>query len=95
MKIVPADASPWWPGPVPGVELRFLNGRKTFLVRMAPGSSLPLHHHDHAEQCLVLEGSVHSEGATVRAGDYIYMPAGSTHQPIHTEEGCTFLIAYS
>lgn len=95
MTMVTPEDSPWRPGPAPGVEVRYLQGKKTFLVRMAPGSSIPAHYHDHDEQCLVIEGSVFQEGALAKAGDFVYMPAGTTHQPIRTEEGCTFLISYA
>jgi uncharacterized RmlC-like cupin family protein len=43
-----------------------------------------------------LEGSVtDSEGLTAYAGDFVCMPAGITHQPIHTDTGCLFLITYT
>lgn len=95
MVVVRGDELPWLPGPAPGVSIRLLNKQKTFIVRMEPGSSLPVHHHTESEQCLVLEGSVSTEGVTVHAGDYVFMPAGSTHGKLHTDTGCTFLIAYS
>jgi hypothetical protein len=38
---------------------------------------------------------VDSSGTTAFAGDFVCMPAGSTHGEIHTETGCTFLIAYT
>ena len=80
----------------PGVEVRRLLGRKTLLVRMQPGAVFPEHEHLQMEQCYVLEGSVtDSDGLTANAGDFICMPAGITHQPIHTMTGCVFLIAYT
>jgi len=84
-----------WESPVAGVQLRKLLGRKTMLVRMAPGASLPAHEHRHAEQCLVLEGSISHEGQTARAGDFTYMPAGSTHSDLHSPDGCLLLITYT
>lgn len=90
----PGDTE-WKQAPTPGIEYRFLLGKTTMLVRMAPKSSYPTHQHSAAEQCLVLEGSVSSEGVTAYAGDFTYMPAGSTHQPLYTEDGCLLLIAYT
>jgi quercetin dioxygenase-like cupin family protein len=81
--------------PIPGVQIRNLLGKKTMLVRMAPKSYLPEHNHKAAEQCLVLEGSITSEGVTAYAGDYTYMPAGSAHHPLYSETGCLLLIAYT
>ncbi|MBV9264699.1 MAG: cupin domain-containing protein [Acidobacteriaceae bacterium] len=94
--LVRADETSWTSLPIPGVEIRPLLGEKTLLVRMQPGSSYPAHEHRYDEQCYVLEGSVvDSFGVTAHAGDFVCMPAGSTHQPIHTDTGCVFLIAYT
>ena len=93
--LVRADDTDWKQSPMPGVEIRNLYRKKTMLVRMAPKSSLPPHDHGEAEQCLVLEGSITSDGVTARAGDFTYMPAGSKHQPLYSEEGCLLLITYT
>jgi anti-sigma factor ChrR (cupin superfamily) len=96
MTIVRGGDSPWVQLPVPGVEIRPLLGRKTLLVRMQPGSVFPAHEHRQVEQCYVLEGSVtDSDGVTAHADDFVCMPAGITHQPIHTDTGCLFLITYT
>jgi anti-sigma factor ChrR (cupin superfamily) len=96
MTLVRGGDSPWIPLAAPGVEVRRLLGRKTLLVRMQPGAVFPEHEHAQVEQCYVLEGSVtDSDGVTVHAGDFICMPAGITHRPIHTATGCVFLIAYT
>jgi anti-sigma factor ChrR (cupin superfamily) len=96
MTLVRSGDSPWIAIAAPGVEVRRLLGRKTLLVRMQPGAVFPEHEHRQVEQCYVLEGSVtDSGGVTVQAGDFICMPAGITHRPIHTTTGCVFLIAYT
>jgi len=96
MTLVRGTDSPWIALAAPGVEVRLLLGRKTLLVRMQPGAVFPEHEHRQMEQCYVLEGSVtDSDGVTVNAGDFICMPAGITHRPIHTATGCVFLIAYT
>jgi anti-sigma factor ChrR (cupin superfamily) len=93
--LVRSDDSAWQQSPIPGVQLRHLYEQKTLLVRMAPKTSYPAHQHHAAEQCLVLEGSISSDGVTAYAGDFTYMPAGSSHHPLYTEEGCMLLIAYT
>ena len=94
--IVRANDTPWVPLPIPGVQTRTLFGKKTMLVRMEPKTWLPAHDHKHgAEQCLVLEGSVSSDGVTAYAGDFTYMPKGSSHHPLYSEDGCLLLIAYT
>jgi len=96
LTLVRKDDTAWQPMPFPGVETRPLLGKKTLLVRMAPKSSLPAHDHDHgAEQCLVLEGSISCDGLTAYAGDFTYMPRGSKHHALYSEDGCLLLIAYT
>jgi len=86
----------WRPSPMRGIEVRPLLGMKTMLVRMSPGTIYPEHDHKLNEQCLVVEGSItDTDGTIVSAGDFVYMPAGTNHAPIHTESGCTLLIAYT
>jgi quercetin dioxygenase-like cupin family protein len=93
--LVRADETEWKDAPAPGVQYRQLHGSKTMLVRMAPDTWLPAHDHKLAEQCLVLEGSISSEGVTAYAGDFTFMPAGSVHSAVYSQTGALFLIAYS
>ena len=96
LTMVRKDDTPWKAMPFPGVETRPLLGKKTLLVRMQPKSSLPAHDHEHgAEQCLVLEGSISCDGTTAYAGDFTYMPRGSKHHALYSEDGCLLLIAYT
>jgi quercetin dioxygenase-like cupin family protein len=86
----------WMPLPTPGIEVRPLLGERTLLVRMQAGAVYPPHEHRYAEQCYVLEGSItDNNGVTVFAGDFVCMPAGSTHGEIRSETGCMFLLAYT
>jgi quercetin dioxygenase-like cupin family protein len=93
--LVRAAHTEWQQSPVPGVQVRHLYEQKTLLVRMAPKTSYPAHEHPEAEQCLVLEGSITSDGVTAYAGDFTYMPAGSSHHPLYSPDGCLLLIAYT
>jgi quercetin dioxygenase-like cupin family protein len=95
MEIVRADDSGFVEAPIPGIQIRYLKGKNTFLVRMAPKTHLPAHKHKYNEQCLMLEGSVAGAGQTANAGDFVFMPAGSQHEALYSEEGCLFLITYS
>src|SRR5215831_18490262 len=70
----PGDTA-WISALAPGVEIRPLLGKRTMLVRMAPGTYLPEHEHRYGEQCLVLEGSIRSEDMEAHAGDFTFMPA--------------------
>ncbi len=100
MTIVRGSDSPWVKLPFPGVEVRSLirdkTGAKTLMLRMQPGAVFPQHPHPVAEQCYVLEGTItDSDGITLRAGDFVVMSGGIVHDPIHTDTGCTLLIAYA
>jgi hypothetical protein len=89
----PADTA--WTIVTPGVEMRPLLEKKTMLIRMAPGSSLPEHDHEFGEQCLVLEGSLRAGAAEAHAGDFTFMPPGSRHGQLFSETGCLLLITYT
>ncbi|MCC6537044.1 MAG: cupin domain-containing protein [Bryobacterales bacterium] len=93
--ILRRDGRRWLRGPAPGVEVQMLLQNKTMMVRMAPGSRIPAHHHHTDEQCLVLEGSLQAGEVTATAGDFIHMPTGSDHADLVSASGCVFLIAYS
>lgn len=95
MVLVRADEGSWKPASFPGVQMRYLYKRKTMLVRMAAASRIPAHPHATAEQCLVLEGSVTSNGVTAYTGDFVYMPAGSAHDDLHSQDGALLLISYA
>jgi anti-sigma factor ChrR (cupin superfamily) len=96
MVVVRSEDTAWKPSSLPGVEVRTLRGDQTVMLRMRPGAQIPAHSHTSNEQCLVLEGTVmDADGVTARAGDFVFMPAGSRHKPLHTDTGCVLLIAYT
>jgi anti-sigma factor ChrR (cupin superfamily) len=75
---------PWRKTAFPGVEIKLLledkeTGLTTSLTRMAPGAVLPLHEHVGVEQTFVLEGRLVDDEGEVKAGEYVWRPAGSTH----------------
>ena len=85
-----------WFDPSPGIRCKLLHGKKTMLVKMEPGAHYPTHSHHFDEQCIVLEGTIEdTEGNIARAGDFVFMPKGSTHPPIFSESGALFLVAYT
>src|SRR5262249_51885810 len=62
------------------------------LIKMSPNSQLPRHFHAGIEECMMIEGELHSAGEVLRAGDYQVSLAGSTHERISTVTGALFLI---
>lgn len=67
-------------------------GIATSLVRMLPGTALPVHQHIGVEQFLVIEGDCNVAGQKLGPGDYHRAEAGSTHQTTYTVDGTLFLL---
>jgi mannose-6-phosphate isomerase-like protein (cupin superfamily) len=94
-EVLRSNEGEWVPSPDPGVNYRFLHGRKTVLVRMDPGARCSSHQHAFNEHCLVLEGTVEDDGMKLSAGDFLFMPAGTSHASSYSETGCLLLISYA
>ena len=79
-----------------GVDICELNRGedvRTFLLRMQPGSRLPGHAHARDEECYLIEGDAFfGDDLYLTAGDYQFLPAGSTHAPMRSPKGCIALI---
>lgn len=89
-----------WITLLPGVEKKTLSedpkGQvQSYLLRMAPGSTLPPHEHITDEECLMLEGEVMIGDIRLSAGDYHFARKGSQHGLVTTQTGgLAFLRAY-
>lgn len=62
----------------------------TFLLKFDAGAGYPNHSHPAGEEIYVLEGEVRFGADELHAGDYLYMPPGSTHSAF-SKTGCTML----
>jgi anti-sigma factor ChrR (cupin superfamily) len=92
-----AFESVWEDTPLPGVRQRVLHRdpqrrQVTLLLRMAAGATIPAHSHDGPEESLILEGDLRVGNQVLGEGDYQFAPAGSFHQPLHSENGCLALL---
>lgn len=67
-------------------------GTESFLLRIAPGTRLSAHHHEMAEECLMLEGEMSIGDLHLAAGDYHVAMPGSDHGEIHSEIGALLYI---
>lgn len=67
-------------------------GIATSLVRMQPGTALPIHKHLGVEQFFVIEGDCNVAGQKLGAGDYHRAEAGTTHETTYTVDGTLFLL---
>jgi len=90
-----------WITLLPGVEKKILSERQeqggvqSYLLRMAPGTTLPPHEHLADEECLMLEGEAMVGDIHLSAGDYHFARQGSNHGLVTTQTGAlAFLRAY-
>jgi anti-sigma factor ChrR (cupin superfamily) len=91
-----AGEGEWYPV-AKGIKVKQLfkdpqTGMVTTLVKMKPGTQIPLHHHQGIEQCYVIAGDFHADNQMLGAGDFHVAHAGSVHQPVYTVEGALVLI---
>jgi len=68
---------------------------KASFYRIAPGRSVPSHHHEGAEITLVLEGGFTDEFGSYGPGDISIHEAGSEHQPVADNDGECIVFAVS
>jgi len=92
------ELGPWrWIGP--GVHWRSVSvpadhGARVFMLKAAPGTSLPHHTHTGTELTLILKGAYAHEGGRFGAGDFEEADGSVDHQPV-VEPGdeCICLVA--
>src|SRR5262245_38468695 len=87
----------WVPHPVPGIRMKVLalnptRQYATLLLDVAPGTRFPSHHHDGAEECYVVSGSLYTCGRRLEAGDFVHADAKSDHGELWTDEGCRVIL---
>lgn len=86
-----------WAEVGPGILVKELyvdeaRGVTTSLVKMLPGTSLPVHRHTGAEQFFILEGDCSVHGEVLRQGDYHRAAPGTIHYRTYTDQGTLFLL---
>lgn len=86
-----------WQRIIPGVEMKMLfadsaTGAESFLLRLAPGASLPPHHHAAHEECMVLQGEIAVGQTTLTTGDYHLAPRGVAHDTIVSRTGALLFL---
>lgn len=92
---VPADGQAWQHF-APGVQIQVLReheGVLSYLLRLAPGASLPAHRHPQDEECLVLAGTLRvGSQIEVGPGGYHLAPRGALHASISSTTGATIFL---
>ena len=93
-RTVHADAGQWQNFGA-GLTLKVLHeagGIMTYLVRMAPGASLPGHRHPVDEECMVLEGAVQIGDLHVAAGGFHLGRKDVLHDVLSSKEGAVIFL---
>ncbi len=92
------ELGPWrWVGP--GVHWRSVSvpadhGARVFMLKAAPGTSLPHHTHTGTELTLILQGAFAHQGGVFGAGDFEEADGTIEHQPVVEPDGeCICLVA--
>lgn len=90
------DEVPWQPSTlVQGMDVKNIavaDGFEMQLVRMQPGTRIPVHVHELPEFIHVLDGELQVAGQTLAAGWVSIAAPGSEHSDVHSTKGCIFML---
>lgn len=87
-----------WKDIVPGLQRRLLSrgpDATSYVLRVAPGATIPAHDHACVEHLFVLSGSIDVDGTLCHAGDYHRAAQGTHHAMPYSAEGCVVLVVES
>ena len=91
---VRADDGQWQPFG-PGLTIKVLHeadGVMSYLLRLAPGATLPPHRHPMDEECVVLDGTLRIGELEVAAGGFHLGRQDVLHMPIVSEGGALIFL---
>jgi anti-sigma factor ChrR (cupin superfamily) len=96
-RTIRAGEGRWYRQPVEGLEVMPLSvdkerGIATIMMRLAPGTILPAHDHQGAEESYVVSGSCRIGSVALNRGDFHHVDAGQHHGTVVSDEGCTLLL---
>ena len=84
-----------WRAAMPGIEMKILHDHgdsQSYMLRLAPGATIPAHAHATEELCIVLEGDVQLGGIEASAGTYHLAMPRTSHREITTRNGCVLFL---
>jgi anti-sigma factor ChrR (cupin superfamily) len=87
-----------WKEVAPGLQRRLLSrgaDATSYVLRVAPGATIPAHDHACVEHLYVLSGSIDVDGTLCHAGDYHRAEQGTHHHAPWSAEGCSVLVVES
>lgn len=87
------DDGDWRPY-APGIRVKRLWARDTYLLEGEAGAVVPDHEHRSFEHTVVISGDLVVDGASYGPGDYLGTPKGGVHGNWTTRTGCLVLVHY-
>jgi anti-sigma factor ChrR (cupin superfamily) len=96
-KVVRAAEGEWIESGMPGFQFKLLfqdqdTKKMTVLARIAAGGRMPPHRHQGTEECLIIEGSLWTDGVLLLAGDYIVTQDQTVHEDTWSPNGALALL---
>ena len=93
-------AQPEWKPVAPGIACKLLatdtgQRRVSMLVRLAPNTEYPPHHHAGVEELHLLDGELVVDDRTLYPGDYLRSEPGTGDRRVWSESGCTCVLVTS
>lgn len=87
-----------WKDVAPGLQRRLLSrgaDATSYVLRVAPGATIPPHDHGCVEHLFIVSGSIDVDGTLCHAGDYHRAAQGTHHEAPYSVEGCVVLVVES
>jgi quercetin dioxygenase-like cupin family protein len=96
-QVIRAHEGQWVNSGMPGFDFKLLyqdpeTKKSTVLARIAAGARMPHHRHQGAEECLIIEGSLWTDGVLLEAGDFIVTQDQTEHEDTWSPNGALALI---
>jgi len=96
-QVIRAADGEWIESGMPGFQFKILfedpdTKKKTVLARIAAGARMPHHRHEGAEECLLIEGSLWTDGVLLLPGDFIVTQDQTEHEDTWSPNGALALL---
>jgi anti-sigma factor ChrR (cupin superfamily) len=96
-QVVRATEGEWISSGMMGFEFKLLfvdpdTKKSTVLARIAAGARMPHHRHRGTEECLIIEGSLWTDGVLLQAGDFIVTQDQTEHDDTWSPNGALALL---
>jgi quercetin dioxygenase-like cupin family protein len=95
--VIRASEGEWVNSGMPGFDFKLLfqdpdTKKSTVLARIAAGARMPHHRHEGLEECLIIEGSLWTDGVLLLPGDFIVTGDQTEHEDTWSPNGALALL---